>query len=390
MIKFLSRVNPKKLKGVAIVALDFNTEDEWRMKATLPTVKFLVKNKVKILILSHLGRPSAIKIKKGKPKGRDLKLTLRKKASDLGRFLGKEVGFIPNFKFTEIKDLIDNSKSGSVFVLENLRFLKGEYDNDPKLASQIASLGDFYVNDAFSNSHRDDVSVDAITRFLPSYGGFQLEKEVDHLSRVMMKAKRPLVVVLGGGKAEDKLDILEFFRNKTDHFLLGGATANTMFWLQGFNIGDSVADREHKNKFKKYLKYRNVILPSDCNLKGRKILDVGPRTIENYSEIIKKAKTVIWNGPLGLIEKRPYDKGTLEVAKAIAENRNAFSLAGGGETVMFIRKYGLDRKFSFISTGGGAMLEFLAGKKLPGISALENSRAEIRSTKSEIRNEPKW
>src|SRR3989344_1777765 len=131
-----------------------------------------------------------------------------------------------------------------------------------------------------------------------------------------------------------------------------------MFWLQGFNIGDSVADREHKNKFKKYLKYRNVILPSDCNLKGRKILDVGPRTIENYSEIIKKAKTVIWNGPLGLIEKRPYDKGTLEVAKAIAENRNAFSLAGGGETVMFIRKYGLDRKFSFISTGGGAMLEF--------------------------------
>ena len=386
MIKFLSKVNPKKLKGVAIVALDFNTEDEWRMKATLPTVKFLVKNKVKILILSHLGRPSAIKIKKGKPKGRDLKLTLKNKAVNLGKFLGRKVGFIPYFKFKEIKQLLNESKPGSVFVLENLRFLKGEYDNNPKLASQIASLGDFYVNDAFSNSHRDDVSVDAITRFLPSYGGFQLEKEVDHLSRVMMKAKRPLVVVLGGGKAEDKLGILEFFRNKADHFLLGGATANTMFWLQGLDIGDSVADREHKNKFKKYLKYKNVISPSDCNLKGRKILDVGPRTIKNYSEIIKKAKTIIWNGPLGLIEEKPYDRGTLAMAKAIAENRSAFSLAGGGETVMFLKKYGLDKKFSFISTGVGAMLEFLAGKKLPGISALENSRAEIRSTKSEIRN----
>ena len=373
MIKYLSRIGKGRLKGTAVVALDFNTEDEWRMLATLPTVRFLIKNKVKVLILSHLGRPAAIKIKEGRPVGKDSKLSLRGKAADLGKFLKKKVQFIPHFKFREIKELIDKSKPGTVFVLENFRFLKGEYYNDLKLAKQIAGVGDFYVNDAFPNSHRDDVSVDAITRFLPSYGGFQLEKELGRLSRVMKRAKGPLMIILGGGKATDKLSLLDFFKNKADYFLLGGAAANTMFWLQGLDIGNSVADKDHKEKFKKYLKYENVILPYDCVIAGRRILDVGSLTVKSYSKIIKKAKTVIWNGPMGLIEKSPYHKGTLGVAKAIALNRKCFSIAGGGETVMFLKKHKLDKKFSFISTGGGAMLEFLAGKKLPGIEALKDN-----------------
>ncbi|MEK9173392.1 MAG: phosphoglycerate kinase [Patescibacteria group bacterium] len=375
-MKFLRKAKSSDLKGVAIVALDFNTEDDWRLKASIPTVRFLSKKGSKVLILSH----------KGRPKGIEPKLSLRKDAIKLAKLTGLKVSFINNFNFRSIKNRIAEAPRASVFVLENIRFLKGEYDNSPRLAKELASLGDFYVNDAFANSHRDDASVDAITRFLPSFAGFGLEGELFHLSKVMKKPKRPLVLVVGGGKADDKVALIKFFKNRADYILTGGAAANTLLLASGYDIKSSLADRLGAKNFMDILKFKNLLLPLDYAVSGDKILDIGAKTVELYVSKIKEAKTVIWNGPMGLFEEKPFHRGSLAVAKAIAGNRKCFSVAGGGETVMFLKKHGLDKKFTFISTGGGAMLDFLAGKKLPGISALENSKAETRSTKSETRN----
>jgi len=366
VIKYLSKISKKNLKGTAVLALDFNTEDEWRMEITLPTVRLLSKAGCRVLILSHRGRP----------KGVEPKLSQRKNARDLGRMMNQKVFFIPHFRFKEIKTQIDNSPKGSIFVLENMRFLKGEYDNDPKLAKKIAEVGDFYVNDAFPNSHRDDVSVDAIARFLPSYAGLQMEQEIKHLSRIMKKPKKPLVVVVGGGKADDKVGVLKYFKNKADRFLVGGAVANTLLLIDGKYIGDSIADRdrEDRKKFYNILRFKNLVMPVDFKWSGGKMLDISKETIKVFRKEIRKAGTIIWNGPLGFIEKKNYEEGSLDIARAIAQNKRAFSLAGGGETVMFLKKYNLDKKFTFISTGGGAMLDFLAGKRLPGIEALRNSK----------------
>lgn len=363
MIKFLSKTNKEKLRGTAILRLDFNTEDEWRMKTALPTIRFLLRQRCKVLIVSH----------KGRPKKRDKKLSLRRDASALGRFLGKKVGFLPHFRFREIKKILDRAPQGSVFVLQNIRFLPGEDRDSAVLGRQLASLGNFYVNDAFAVSHRKSASVSAITRFLPAYGGFQFEREMKVLSSVMKKARPPLVVILGGGKAADKLGLIKYFKNKAKWFLVGGAPANTLLWIRGLDVGKSVVDREHRERLRSLLRYKNLVLPVDWMVKEGKILDIGRGAVDEFSRKIREARTVIWNGPVGLFERKPYHLGSLRVAQAIAGNRRCFSLSGGGETVEFLKKYKLDKGFSFISTGGGAMLDFLAGKKLPGIKALERN-----------------
>ncbi|TSC82198.1 MAG: phosphoglycerate kinase [Parcubacteria group bacterium Gr01-1014_20] len=359
-MKFLRKAKSSDLKGVAIVALDFNTEDDWRLRASLPTVKFLSSKGAKVLILSH----------KGRPKGIEPKLSLKKDAIKLAKLTGLKVSFINNFNLKSAKSRIAEAPKASVFVLENIRFLKGEYDNSPKLAKELAGLGDFYVNDAFANSHRDDVSVDAITRFLPSFAGFGFEGEILHLSKLMKKPKRPLVLIVGGGKADDKVALMKFFKNRADYILTGGAAANTLLLASGYDIQGSLADRSGAKNFRDILKFKNLLLPLDYAVSGGKILDIGAKTVEFYVSKIKEARTVIWNGPVGLFEKKPFDRGTLALARAVAGNGKCFSVAGGGETVMFLKKHGLDKKFTFISTGGGAMLDFLAGKKLPGVEAL--------------------
>ncbi len=362
-MRYLSKTNPKALRGVALIRLDFNTEDEWRMEASLTTLKFLLKVAEKVIVVSHRGRP----------KGVEKKFSLQKDARRLRGYLHRPVHFISRLNFKVIQKTIDEAPKGSLFVFENLRFDPGEGKNDRRFAKSLASLADFYVNDAFAVSHRDAASVVAITKFLPSYAGFELEAEIRELSQVMKHPKRPVIMVLGGGKAHDKLGVIKYFLGTAQAFLLGGASANTISAVRGIDVKKSKVDDDIHDKplLKKIANHPTVIVPIDVRMKNDAILDIGPHTEKLFARYIKSARTIVWSGPLGFIEDKKFSHGNLSVARAIAANRKAFTVAGGGETVMFLKKYHLDKKFSFISTGGGAMLGFLAGEKLPGIEALK-------------------
>lgn len=339
-MRYLNRLAADKLKNkVCLLRLDFNTEDNWRLLASLPTLRFLAQNCRAVVILSHKGRPN----------GWDKTLTLRPIAEGLKKHFGRAVSFVPHFRFESIKKLIDFSPRGSILLLENLRFLKGEEKNDPVLAQQLASLGNFYVNDAFAVSHRANASVVAITKFIKSYAGFGLEAEIKNLFQVMKKPAKPLVVILGGLKIKDKLEVYKNLKKKAAAFLIGGAL-----------------DKKLLSK-----KLPKVAWPSDFLYEKGVIRDIGPDSAAEFKKIISQAKTVIWNGPLGNINKKKFEKGTTEIAKAVAGNKKAFKVIGGGETVMYLKKLKLDKKMNFVSTGGGAMLDFLAGKKLPGLKMLE-------------------
>jgi 3-phosphoglycerate kinase len=364
MIPYLRAAPKSKLAGTALLRLDFNTKDDWRMVAVLPTVRLLEKTSSKIVIISHRGRPTS---------SADKKLSLRKDANELSRLLGRKVIFIDRFDFPKIRKVVQDAPAMSIFLLENLRFLKGEEKNDPKLAKSLASLADFYVNDAFAVSHRANASIALVPKFLPSYAGLELENEIKFLSGVMQKPKQPLILILGGAKATDKLGVITYFKNKAKYILLGGGPANTILAAKGIDVKKSLKDSDPKNAaaIKKIAGYENIILPEDFVWHHDAILDLGAKTMETFDKKIAGAKTILWSGPVGITDHKPYDRGTAELARAIAKNRKAFSIAGGGETVAFLKKIGLDKKFSFISTGGGAMLDFLAGKKLPGIEALK-------------------
>ncbi len=323
---------------ICLLRLDFNTEDNWRMDASLRTIRFLTARCRSVVILSH----------KGRPKGFDASLSLKPISGILSRKIQKKVVFIPHFRFQEIGELVRSSPEGSVFLIENLRFLDGESVNNPVLAEHLSGLGDIYINDAFAVSHRANASVAAITSHLPSYAGLELEEEIIQLTQVIKNPKKPLVVILGGLKIEDKLRIFDNLKSRTSAFLIGGALTDDV-------IG------EFNN--------RKLIPPVDLKKDGNAIRDIGPGTVKKFCGIIKGAKTVIWNGPLGDIGDRRFRGGTEAIARCITRKKNA--IVGGGETVMFLKKMKLDKKVRFISTGGGAMLDFLAGEKLPGIESLK-------------------
>lgn len=373
-ITYLSRVNPKILKGIALLRLDFNTEDDWRLVAAIPTIRFLLGRASKVVIISHKGRPPVLtRGFYGAIPASLKKFSLKADSVKLKKLLKKQVHFIPRFDFKTIKDTINNAPRGSIFLLENLRFMKGETENSREFAKKLASLADFYVNDAFAVSHRADASVAAIAEFLPSFCGLEFENEIFSLSRAMENPKHPLVLILGGGKVKDKLGILKYFKHTADYFLIGGVAASTILFLKGVDVGKSVIEKNpaELKKLRSVLGYKNLLLPADFKRgSGGAMWDIGKKTSVFFSRVIKKARTIIWSGPFGLIEKKSYAVGSLAIARAIVSNKRAFSIAGGGETVMFLKKHKLDKKFSFISTGGGAMLEFLEGKKLPGIEAL--------------------
>ncbi len=381
---YLSKEDPRVLRGrTALLRLDFNTEDDWRMRAVLPTIKFLLKNNCKVVIMSHRGRPTPVVSPASgsvapsafRPMSADRKLSLKKDAAALSRFLRRPVRFIPDFDFEKIRAMIDRVPARSVFLLENLRFMIGEEQNDDRLAWRLASLGDFYVNDAFAVSHRANASVAAITSHLPSYAGLELEAEIENLSRVISHPRHPLVLVVGGAKISDKLGVLTYFRSKADRFLLGGGPANTVLAERGMDVKQSLCDRSgDRLAIRNIARYPNVMAPVDEAWKKNAIVDIGPRTAAQFAEKIRAARTIVWSGPLGLIDEPPFDRGSRTVARAIAANRKALSVAGGGETVMFIKRARLDKKLSFISTGGGAMLDFLAGRKLPGLEALARAK----------------
>src|SRR3989344_1547302 len=348
MIHYIKNVKVSELENkICLLRLDFNTEDNWRMRASLPTIHFLSRNCRVTVILSHKGRPFGNA--QGNPNSFDKKLSLRLVAANLKKELKKPVIFIPHFRFKEIKKLIRVSPKGSVFLLENLRFLKGESRNSIELAGKLAGLGDIYINDAFAVSHRPNASVAGIAGFLPSYAGLELEAEIKNLSRIMKNPKKPLVIILGGIKIKDKLGVYRNLKNKAETFLIGGALTPKILKL----------------------KLPKVVWSEDFLKKNGIIKDIGRRRIAKFKSEIKKAGTIVWKGPGGGIYQKQFQKGTEEIARALARNKKAFTAVGGGETVMFLKKLKLDKKMDFISTGGGAMLDFLAGQKLPGIEALK-------------------
>ncbi|MGC9603557.1 MAG: phosphoglycerate kinase [Minisyncoccia bacterium] len=329
---YLSAQNLKKMSGrTCLLRIDLNIEpgaplDSYRLQAVVPTIKLLLKNRIRVIILSHRGRP----------KGTDKKLSLRPFAPIIAKKISHHVDFC---------------EPGEVVLFENLRFLPGEEKNDAKLAKKLASLGDFYVNDAFAVSHRANASVAAITRFLPSYGGLLLEKEIKNLDRAMKKPVRPFVIILGGAKLKEKIVGLSKLIEKSDATLLGSNVFN-----------ESGIPKSPK-----------FIWPKDAMNYGKFIWDIGPFTLERYASIIGKARTIVWNGPPGFFEKKDFRKGTIGIWKAVLKNKKAYIVIGGGETSASLELLGKPKipKNIFISTGGGAMLEYLSGKRLPGIEALK-------------------
>jgi len=387
-MKYLSSLSKKSLANqTCLLRVDFNIENTdlhgyehgltripLRVERVLPTIKFLIDRGARVVILSHRGRP---KTQISADSQRKSAFTLKPFAKILSKLLKRPVQFIDlNLRksdFLKLRNKIENFPPGSIFLLENLRFLPEEEKNDKKFAQRLALLGDFYVNDAFSVSHRAHASVVAITQFLPSYVGLALENELKKLNQVMKSPKKPLIIIIGGAKISDKIGVIKNFLKKANCILTGGGVANTFFAAQKLPVGQSLYEETMIPLARQLLKSKKIILPIDSVVSKGAILDIGPKTIKKYTNMIKSAATIVWNGPMGYIENKKFRKGTGEIAKAIIKSR-AFAVIGGGETTSIMSKVKGQKSKVFISTGGGAMLEYLAGKKLPGIEALKYRR----------------
>ena len=358
------------LDGVKVLMrLDLNVPvregrvcDDFRMRKVLPTIKFLQDKKAKIILISHI--EAAGGNKKDKPSLEPVCEHFKK--------LGIECVFVKEYK--DALQTIENVTPGQVILLENLRMHEGETKNDKKFAQELASLADLYVNEAFAVSHRAHASVSAITEFIPSYGGLLLEQEVKHLSSAF-NPDRPFLFILGGAKFETKLPLFEKFMGIADKVFVGGALANNFLKEQGVDVGTSLVSEEHFN-LGRFSNNPKLLLPVDHISKDGAIFDAGPQTLELLKSAIAEAKYILWNGPLGAYEMG-YKEPTLELARmiALATKNGAKSILGGGDTLGAIGELGIEDQYTFVSTGGGAMLEFLAQGTLPAIDALENSHA---------------
>ncbi len=376
-----------------LVRCDFNVPlsdkgeilDDFRIKKTIPTIEYLIKEKARVILMSHLGSPEG-RVVEG--------LRLTPVQDRLMEYLNLSVAMAPDCVGPEIEKWTRQMRPGEVLLLENLRFYKEEEKGDKAFAEELARLGDVYINDAFGTSHRSHASIVGVPEFLPSAAGFLLEKEIAALSKIMENPERPLVAVIGGAKIESKISVIKTFLEKADHLLLGGKIANSVLGVKGIWMDGEGLSKEIIQVIKEVsLTSTKLHLPIDALAspdssgqayvrqsalaeikKNELLLDIGPETIDIFSRIIREAKTIVWAGPLGFFQNHLFEKGTKEIAKIIANNQKAFKIAGGGETIEFINKIGLAGSFDHISTGGGAMLEFLSGEKLPGIVALEKSK----------------
>jgi phosphoglycerate kinase len=360
--------------------------DDTRIRASLPTINYLLNQKAKLVICSHLGRP------KGKV---DPKLSLRSVAKRLGELIAGEVIVAPAVTGDEVERLKKGLENGRALLLENVRFEAGETKNDAAFAKKLAENIDIYVNDAFGACHRAHASVVAITPFIGvKAAGYLLQKEVEYLSRAVHSPEKPYVVVLGGAKVSDKIPVIENLLDKADHILIGGAMAYTFFKAQGFGVGRSLVEEDKINIALDILervkaKPVDLVLPADHLLAAaldddapteivssfpfpadRMGVDIGPETIKRYSEIIASAKMIVWNGPLGVFEIDRFAAGTMKIAEAVAAAQ-ATKIVGGGDSISALKKAGVSSKITHISTGGGASLEYLAFGTLPGIDALK-------------------
>ncbi|MCM8800994.1 MAG: phosphoglycerate kinase [Candidatus Omnitrophica bacterium] len=387
----LSLKNVELKNKKVLVRVDFNVPlddnlnitDDTRIRASIPTIKYILhKEAKKIILMSHLGRPEGKVV---------TKYSLKPVAKRLEELLVIPVRFLDGCVGDRIKKEIDNS-SEKVVLLENLRFHPEEEANDANFSRQLASLGDVFVNDAFGTAHRAHASTEGITHYLTSVAGFLMEKEIYYLGNVIQNPPKPFVVILGGGKVSDKIGVIENLLPKCDVVLIGGGMAYTFLKAGGKSIGNSKLEKEKLDLAKSILEKakqlkKEFLLPVDHvvvdkiepnakielvneDIPQTKIgVDIGPKTIALFQNRLTSAKTIVWNGPLGIFEMEPFSKGTREIAVFISKLK-AISIIGGGDTVAAITKFGLENKITHISTGGGASLEFLEGKSLPGISAL--------------------
>ena len=361
-----------------------NITDNRRIVAALPTIKYLLEQNCKIVLCSHLGRP------KGEFKK---EFSLEPVAKELSKLLGKEVIMAKDVIGEDAENKAKNLKNGEILLLENVRFHREETDNDPEFAKKLASFGEVFVNDAFGTAHRAHASTEGVTKYLPAVSGFLIEKELKFLGEALENPERPFVAILGGSKVSDKIGVIENLLEKVDTLIIGGGMAYTFFKAQGYNVGDSLCEEDKCDlalEIMEKAKEKEVkfLLPID-NKVGKEFkpdtesktvksteipdgwegLDIGEETIKLYKEELQNAKTIVWNGPLGVFEFDQFAVGTNEIAKALGDI-DAIKIIGGGDSAAAVEKAGLADKMTHISTGGGASLEFLEGKKLPGIEAL--------------------
>jgi phosphoglycerate kinase len=368
--------------------------DTTRLDRLVPTIKLLQKKGAKIAILAHFGRP----------KGKTPADSLKPIAAKLGEVLGENVAFIADCIGDTAKDGIANLKAGQIAVLENVRYYAEEEKNDPAFAKQLASLGDVYVNDAFSASHRAHASIEALPHLLPAYAGLLMEDELNALTRSLENPQRPVAAIVGGSKISTKLSVLDNLVKKVDYLVLGGGMANTFLVAQGIEVGKSLCERDMIDQAKKIQETAQksgctILLPTDRVAvkefgKGvpfeivavdalpaeMEAVDIGPATIEKLRTVLTGCKTVLWNGPMGVFEVKPFDKGTNDLANLVAEltkKGSLVSVAGGGDTVFALENAGAADKFTYLSTAGGAFLEWLEGKPLPGVQALYTAAKKV-------------
>lgn len=371
-----------------LVRVDFNVpikegkiKDDTRIRAALPTIEYLLEHKAAVILCSHLGRP------KDAP---EEQYSLRPVAAYLGQIMGKDIQFADDCIGKEAVDKAAALKPGDVLVLENTRFYAGESKNDADMAKKLASLADIFVNDAFGSAHRAHSSTAGVADYLPAVAGLLLEKEIQYLGQAIAEPARPFIAILGGAKISDKIGVIQNLLSKADAILIGGGMANTFLKAQGFDMADSLVEEESVPLAKDLIAQggAKIKLPVDMVLAdqfdanaqkktipagnvpaGWRMLDIGPETVKNFSGFLKDAKTVVWNGPMGVFEFPEFAKGTFGVAQAIADS-SAVSIIGGGESVAAVNQSGLADKITHISTGGGASLEMLEGKVLPGVAVL--------------------
>ena len=363
-----------------------NITDNRRIVSALDTIKYLLDNNAKVILCSHLGRPKG----EFKPE-----FSLKTVAKELSRLLGQEVKLAKDVIGEDAKNLTDNMKEGEVVLLENVRFHREETDNDPEFAKKLASFAEVFVNDAFGTAHRAHASTEGVAHYLPAVSGFLIEKELNFMGDALNNPERPFMAILGGRKVSDKIGVIEALLEKVDTLMIGGAMAYTFFKAMGYNVGNSICELDKLDLAKELMekaKQKGVkfMLPVDTRIgkefkpdteskvvsykeipDGWEGFDIGDETIKMYIEELSKAKTVVWNGPVGLFEFDQFAIGTNSLAKALGD-LDAVTIIGGGDSAAAIEKLGISDKFSHISTGGGASLEFLEGKKLPGIECLLN------------------
>ena len=387
-------MNKKTVKDIDIkgkrvlMRVDFNVPmqdgkvaDDKRIRASLPTIKYVLDQGASLILMSHLGRP------KGGP---DSEFSLRPAAEVLSSLLGNPVKMAPAPVGPEVEKMAKELKPGEVLMLENTRFHPGEEKNDLGLARQWAALADIYVNDAFGSAHRAHSSTEGIARFLPAVSGFLMEQELEYLGRAVSNPEHPYVAILGGAKISDKISVVEILLSKADKLIIGGGMANTFLAAKGYNMQDSLVETASIETAKSILEKSGdkLILPVDAVIAdkfdaeantqvvdvdkippGWRMMDIGPKSIELFKDALRGAKLIVWNGPMGVFEMPKFAEGTFAIAKILADS-GATTVIGGGDSASAVKKAGVAKKMTHVSTGGGASLEFLEGKELPGVAAL--------------------